>query len=271
MSRGAELVDRERDRPQLVVAVGAHERGGVGVGQRQVVALVGLGGGREDRLGQPLGLTQSGGERPAHDRAGLLVVGPRGTEQVAPRHTLQADRLRRLHQHRPTGHVATRGLGKVGGVGRHQMIGREVGGLLEPERGQRGEDPALVGDEVGEHDVEHRHAVGRDHQHAVVIDLVELAHLPAVPVRQRQAAHRACRRLLEHVDHARGMRHCVLEIEARIDGRGVEVLARSRHRRRARRGTGAPLPTCGSRRVAPSGRRRHAGAPTRRARASPTR
>ena len=56
---------------------------------------------------------------------------------------------------------------------------------------QAGEHPALVGDLVGQHDVEHRDAVARDHQQPVVTDLVELADLARVEVRQRgRSAHR---------------------------------------------------------------------------------
>ena len=53
------------------------------------------------------------------------------------------------------------------------MVGCEAGGLLEPERRQRGERPALVGNEVVEHHVEHRDAVRRDDQHAVVVHVVD--------------------------------------------------------------------------------------------------
>ena len=56
-------------------------------------------------------------------------------------------------------------------------FGQIVRGLLEPERRQAGEHATLVGDLVGQHDVEHRDAVRRDHQHPVVRHLVEVAHL----------------------------------------------------------------------------------------------
>ena len=46
--------------------------------ERQVVARGGLGGRREDRLGQPVGLRQPGGQRDAADRAGPPVVLPAG-------------------------------------------------------------------------------------------------------------------------------------------------------------------------------------------------
>ena len=91
-----------------------------------------------------------------------------------------------------------------------------------------GEHATLVGDLVGEHDVEHRHAVARDHQQPVVADLVELAHLARVEVRQRRSAHRVtvasgvASIAVELVEHAADVGERALQVEARVEARVVE-------------------------------------------------
>ncbi len=154
--------------------------------------------------------------------------------------------------------------GEVGGVGRHQVVGEQVGGLLEPERRERGEHPALVGDQVGEHDVEHRDAVGRDHEHAVVADVVEVADLARVVVRERELAQSAPVRASGARAARRGRRRC---------GRRC-ASARSRSKQAASRSSPsvvddlrvlaqhveerpALLPRASSRCAAPCGTRRH--------------
>ena len=47
-------------------------------------------------------------------------------------------------------------------------FGHERRGLVEPPRREAGEHAALVGDLVGQHDVEHRDPVARDHEQPVV-------------------------------------------------------------------------------------------------------
>src|SRR5262249_41160822 len=76
----------------------------------------------------------------------------------------------------------------VGRVRGDQMVGREVGGLLEPEGRQRREGSALVGDGILEHHVEHGDAVGRDDQNADVVDVVEIADLARVHMRERDTS-----------------------------------------------------------------------------------
>ena len=58
-----------------------------------------------------------------------------------------------------------------------QVARRHPGQLLHPEGGDGGEDPPLVGDGLGHHHVEGRHAVGRDEQQVLVVQLVDVAHL----------------------------------------------------------------------------------------------
>ena len=109
------------------------------------------------------------------------------------------------------------GFGEVGGVGRHQVVRDDRRRGVEPERGQRGEDAALVGDLVAEDDVEHGDAVGRDDEHAVVADLVELAHLPGVVVRERDVAHGVT--VLQRVHGASRVRDRTVEIETLVETR----------------------------------------------------
>ena len=58
------------------------------------------------------------------------------------------------------------------------MVGADLGGPVEPERGQPGEHLALVGDRRRVHDVVGGDAVGRDQQQAIVARLVDVADLP---------------------------------------------------------------------------------------------
>ena len=71
-----EPVEGDRDALRLGEHVRADDVGGLGAGDVLVVALLGLGRRREDRLGQALGLTQPGRQRVPADRAGVAVVAP---------------------------------------------------------------------------------------------------------------------------------------------------------------------------------------------------
>jgi hypothetical protein len=125
---------------------------------------LGLGRGREDGLRQPIGLAQTLGQLDAADVAGLLVLGPAGSREIAPGHALEGHDLALLHQHRAArqrGGVGPEVLGKPGNVGLQKVI-LDVRELPEPEVGQLGQDLPLVGNAGGEHDVERRYAVARD-------------------------------------------------------------------------------------------------------------
>ena len=169
---------------------------------------------------------------------------PRVPEQVAAHDALEADRLRRLHQHRPARDVA-RGLGEVGRVARDRVVADdpEALGLLEPEPRERGEHAALVGDVVGQHDVEHRHAVGCHDQQPVVTDLVELAHLARVDVRQRGAGHVKSPIAVERVERAPDVGERALQVEAGVEARVVEHARHLGVAARAVRGTAGARPT----------------------------
>ena len=63
------------------------------------------------------------------------------------------------------------------------MVGRNVGGLLEPETGDLGENRALVGYR-SQNPVERADSVGRDYDPAAVRQIIVLPHLAAVIIRQ---------------------------------------------------------------------------------------
>ena len=65
-----------------------------------------------------------------------------------------------------------------------RAFGLEIRREIEEEARDRRQHSPLVGNRRGEHDVEDRHAVGGDHQQAVLPCVVEIAHLPPVEVRQ---------------------------------------------------------------------------------------
>ena len=143
--------------------------------------------GREERLGQPLGLLQPGRQRAAPDRARLLVLAPRRARTGSRARRTRAGPAGSRARASPGPRRRAGGLGEVGGVGTRSRGSGTMSAVCSNQNvDERGEHPALVGDQVGQHDVEHRDPVGRDHQHAVVPDLVELAHLAGVEVRQRR-------------------------------------------------------------------------------------
>ena len=71
--------------------------------------------------------------------------------------------------------------GSFGGIGqRHQVIGDNVAGLVEPEGGHPVEDGALVRDGRGQDDIKGGDAVGGDHQQQVVGEAVGVADFAAM-------------------------------------------------------------------------------------------
>ena len=144
-----------------------------------VVAEVGLRGRGEDRLGQPAAVDQPGRQRDAADLAGRVVVEQPGPGQVAAR-----DALDGIHREVVADDGTTGDLGRH--VGADDVVGHQVGELLEPPQRRPGEDLALVGDRRLEHEVEDRQPVARDHQQLADVralgQLVEVAHLARVDV-----------------------------------------------------------------------------------------
>ena len=170
--RGRRRARRARSRPPQLL----HQRpvaddlgGPIEVDVLVVLADLGLGRRREDRLGKAVGLPQPGRELdPAH-RARLAVLAPSRAGQVSAHHAFDRVHVEAPDADRPP---AT----SSGTSSEMKWFGHRSRGAVEPEHGHLVQDPPLVGDGVG-----HDHVVGGDpvrgdHQQ-VAVDLVHLAHL----------------------------------------------------------------------------------------------
>ncbi len=170
---GGEGIQRDRQVAQLLHdrAV-ADDLGGLVEVDRLVVADVGLRRGREDRLGQLLGLPQALGQGDPRDGARRLVVLPARAGDVAAHDALDGQHLELAHVQRPAAHLVGHVLGD-----RHEVVRHDVPRLVEPEGRQRGQHLALVGNRCRMHDVVRRDPVRGDHQDAVaeVVHLADLA------------------------------------------------------------------------------------------------
>ena len=152
-----------------------------------MLAGLGLGGGREDRLGQLAGVFQAGGQRHAADRLRGLVFLPAAAGQVAAHHGLDRNRLEPLDQHRAAYHL--RQLGRCDhALGRlaSQVVGADVAELAEPEQRHLREQRAFAGDRLTQNHIKSAEPVAGDHQQAVFADGVVVAYLAARQQRQRR-------------------------------------------------------------------------------------
>ena len=143
-----------------------------------VAALLRLGGGRDDRLGERTVLAEAVGELVAVHLAGAVLVHPpqRGVGHagdVPADDDLDGQRCGR------DGH------GRVGVGHRDEMVRDQVGGLFEPPRRQLVEHLPLVG-HAGEDAIERREAVGGDDQAALVAERPRGADLAVPTVGERQ-------------------------------------------------------------------------------------
>ena len=157
------------------------------------MTLIGLGGGREDRLEQLLCLLQPFRQRDAADRARLMVLRPAGAPQhrVAADDALHVQPLRLAHDHRPPDQLPWQLRGHAFDVGvvhdADEVVGDDVTRLLEPESGELSENKPLIGDAGGQDDVEGGDAVGGDDEQ-LVAQVVDVAHLAAGVERQLQGS-----------------------------------------------------------------------------------
>ena len=146
------------------------------------MASRGFGGRREDGLGKGVGFFQARGQRDAGDLAGGLVFLPGGAGDVAAHHALDREHFGALHQHGAStqlvGVFADRGRILVD-IGGDQMVGDEVGEVIEPEQGNLAEHASLVGDAGGQNVVEGRDAVGGDKKQLLVADGIDVPHFAA--------------------------------------------------------------------------------------------
>ena len=108
------------------------------------------------------------------------VVEQPGAGEVAAGHALDREHLEPLAHDRAAGD----GVGHVGG---DDVVGHQVGQLVEPPQRHPGQDLALVGDGGVEDEVEGRDPVAGDHQQPAGVlagvEPVEVAHLAGVEVR----------------------------------------------------------------------------------------
>ena len=171
---GGEAVQLDRQPAQLLerLAVAEDLGGAVEAHVLVVVAHVGLGGRREDRLRKLLGLLQPLRQLdPAHGAGGLVVL-PARAGDVPAHDALDREHLEALDEHRATADL----LGHPFGVG-DDVVRHDVAGPVEPEGRDAGQDLALSGDGRGVDRVVGGDAIRRHHQQSValVVDLADLA------------------------------------------------------------------------------------------------
>ncbi len=157
---GRIAVERERDLRDLAhQALVSDQLGGTLDVDRLVVPLDGLRRGREDRLGQLLGLAQPRGQRDARRPPARLVVAssPSRRDSRARRTRPAASRSARTASARPRTAVGTPSE-------RRAVVRDDPRRLREPERRQAGQDAPLVGDLGRVDDVEGRDPVAGDEQ-----------------------------------------------------------------------------------------------------------
>ena len=145
-----------------------------------VVADLGLRGRREQRLGELGGLGQTLGQLNAADGAVLVIGLLARTGQITADDALDRNRLGLLDQHGAAYEVVTilgKLLGEIRRVDGDEVVGNDVGKLIEPECRDAVENLSLKRNLVGENKVERRNAVGGDHQQvfAGIIDITNLA------------------------------------------------------------------------------------------------
>src|ERR1700683_3609218 len=125
---------------------------------------------------------QACGKPNARNRAGGLVFLPGGAGDVAAHHAFDRKHLCALDQHRAStqlvGVFANRGWVLVH-LGGDQMVGDDVGKIIEPEQGKLAEDVPLLGNAGGQNVVEGGDAIGGDKKQLLVADAIHVAHLAA--------------------------------------------------------------------------------------------
>ena len=144
---------------------------------------LGLGGRREDRLGEPVRLDQALGQRNAADLARTSCTRPSRSPARYPRATHSKGTTSRFRARGRRGRRAASAVGReLGGkavdVGLEEMV-LDVGERPEPEVRELVQDLALVRDAGREHD-SRRPRCGRSRRAGVASpEVVELAHLSA--------------------------------------------------------------------------------------------
>ena len=176
------LVNAQREIAEMTGGLDADDVAHLVEGNVFVVPGGGLGRRREDGLGECVGLFQARGKRDAGDLASSLVFLPGGAGDVSADDALDGEHFGAMHQHgaaaKLVGVLANvcRVLVDVGG---DQVVGNDVGEVVEPEQGNLAEHASLVRDAGGQDVVEGRDAVGGDEKQLLVADVVDVTHFAA--------------------------------------------------------------------------------------------
>ena len=155
-----------------------------------VLALGGLGAGRENRFGEPLGDLHAGRQRNSAHLSRDLVVLPSGSDQVAAHDGLHRQRPGAPDHHRPAAHggAILRVVEHAFGIDARQVVGDDAPQPGEPEIRHGGQYGALAGDRVRKDHVEGRQPVGGDDQQVPVVHAVDVPDLAAMqPLEAREA------------------------------------------------------------------------------------
>ena len=133
-----------------------------------VVARLRLGGGREDRLGQPVASRRPAGSATPHTAPVRRYSFQPLPDEVAAHDALDGQRRRPgdtiIDRPRSSAAGASERARQRRRVGAEQVVGDEAATSGEPEARQAGQHPALVGDGRRQHHVEGADAVRRDEQ-----------------------------------------------------------------------------------------------------------
>ena len=145
-----------------------------------MVTDLGLRGRREQRLGKLGSLGQALRQLDAADGAVLVVGLLARTGQIAADDALDRNRLGLLNQHGAASEVVTilsKLLGEIRRVDGNEMVGDDVGKLIEPECRDAIEYLSLKRNLVGKNEVKRRNAVGGDHQQVFtgIVNITNLA------------------------------------------------------------------------------------------------
>ena len=138
-------------------------------GDVHVVALVGLGRRGDDGLGEALVLAHSLGQLDATElAASCLVLTPGRSREDATDDHLHTEALTlQAHRHHRVG-------------GGQFPVGADVARLVEHLGCNLVQHLTFEGNTLGQHHVEGRDAVGGDHHHQVVVDVIHIAYFAVV-------------------------------------------------------------------------------------------
>ena len=178
---GSGLVDLERQIADLRGDVLANDLAATLI--RDVLVMVtnlGLRGGREQRLRELGRLRQALGQLNTTDGAVLVVGLLARASQIAADDALDRNRLRLLDQHGAACEIVTilgKLLREIRRIDGDEVVGDDIGKLVEPERRDAVEHLSLKRNLVGKNKVERRNAIGGDHQQvfAGIVDITNLA------------------------------------------------------------------------------------------------